>query len=46
MRRLVWLLILVGLVLGGCGTPTSQQDLKPLPGNRIPTNAGRPATGR
>ena len=46
MRRIVWLGLLVGLFLGGCGTPKSQQDLKPLPGNRIPTNAAKQPPAR
>jgi hypothetical protein len=46
MRRLVWLALLVGLFLSGCGTSGSQKDLKPLPGNRIPTNADRRPAGR
>jgi hypothetical protein len=46
MRRIVCLGLLVGLFLTGCGTPTSQQDLKPLPGNRIPPNAAGRPTGR
>jgi hypothetical protein len=46
MRRIVLVGLLVGLFLSGCGAQTSQQDLKPLPGNRIPPNAGKLGTAR
>jgi hypothetical protein len=46
MRRILVLGLLAGLLLAGCGTSSSQQDLKPLPGNRIPPNAAGRPTGR
>ena len=45
MRRIMLVGLLMGLFLSGCESKKSEPQLRPLPGKRIPKDAGGPRPG-